>query len=186
MLSAAYGVLCDLGAPALIAPALRLVHQRTSEVILGQAAENVRCQATGETTMAHYERVAKAKSASLLSLSLELPLLLSGHEAHLACANAIVSDFAVAYQIADDLADVAQDEKEGSSNLVLSLLERDGLTRSEAYNCGIELAIAHLASAKKQARDLPHNCATQLLLHADKLGQTLKAYSVTPLTTAGV
>jgi geranylgeranyl diphosphate synthase type II len=186
MLSAAYGVLCELGLPTLIVPALRLVHQRTSEVILGQVAESFARQASGEATTAHYERMAKAKSASLLSLSLELPLLLSGNEAYLAEANAVSADFAVAYQVADDLADVVQDTQEGSSNLVLSLLERDGLTKPGAYSRAVELATARLDSAEKRAKGLPNHCATTLLSHAEKLRQTLAEHSLLPLTTAGV
>jgi geranylgeranyl pyrophosphate synthase len=170
----------------LIGPALRLVHERTSEVILGQAAEVLTHQATGEETTALYERLAKAKSASLLSLSLELPLLLSGNELHLAAAHELTSDFAVAYQIADDLADVAQDTHEGSPNLVLSLLERDGLTRPAAHTCAIELATARLASAEKRAIGLPNDCAAKLLLHAEKLRRTLAEYSLLTFTTAGI
>ena len=130
--------------------------------------------------------MAKAKSASLLSLSLELPLLLSANEAYLAEANAAASDFAVAYQVADDLADVVQDTQEGSSNLLLSLLERDGLPRPEAHACAIELATARLASAEKRAKGLPNDCAAALLLHVAKLRRTLADYSLIPLTTAGV
>jgi geranylgeranyl diphosphate synthase type II len=184
MLSAAYGLLCELGRPTLIAPALRLVHRRTSEVILGQAAESVAQQSGLEGTTAHYQRVAKAKSASLLSLSLELPLLLSGNEACLADAHEAASDFAVAYQIADDLEDVAQDTQERPSNLLL-LLEADGLAKPEAYTCAIELAAAHLAYAGKGARGLPNDCAARLLVHAEELRRTLAGYSITSLATAG-
>ena len=186
MLWSAYGLLCELSMPTLIAPALRLVHQRTSEVILGQAAEGVARQTGSDSTTAHYEQLAKAKSASLLSLSLELPLLLSGNNLCLADAHRLASDFAVAYQIADDLTDVVQDTEEGSSNLLLSMMEQDGLTRSEAYACAIELATAHLESVNRRAKDLPHNCAATLLLYAEKLRLTLAEHSAALLATAGV
>lgn len=186
MLSSAYGLLGELSWPNLIAPALRLVHQRTSEVILGQVAEGVARQTERESTTTRYERLAKAKSASLLSLSLELPLLLSGNDLRLADAHRVASDFAVAYQIADDLADVVQDAEEGSSNLLLSLMEQDGLNRSQAHACAIDLATAHLESVKRQAKDLPHDCAATLLLYAEKLRLTLAEHSAALLATAGV
>lgn len=185
MLSAAYGLLSDLDVPSCVAPALRLVHRRTSEVILGQTMESVPAPSGGEQTIERYDRLARAKSASLLSLSLELPLLLSGNEMYLAEANEAASDFAVAYQIADDLADVVQDGQEGSSNPVLSLIEQDGLTRAEAYLCASDLANARLSSAQRRAAKLPNNCAATLLSYAEKLGQTLAAHSSTALVDAG-
>jgi hypothetical protein len=129
--------------------------------------------------------LAKAKSASLLSLSLELPLLLSGNDAHLARAHDVASHFAVAYQIIDDLADVAQDAQEGSSNLLLSLIERDRLTKSEAYTCAIELVTSRLASVESLARYLPNDCAATLLLYAEKLNRALAKYSAAPIALAG-
>ena len=173
MLSAAYGMLCDLSMPTMLAAALRLVHQRVSEVIVGQSAESVGQQASGEATTALYERLARAKSASLLSLSLELPLLLSNNQRFLAEAHELASDFAVAYQIADDLADVMQDTQEGSLNLLLSLIERDGLTRPAAYARAMELAAKHLESARGRARLLPNDCAATLLFYAEELRQKL-------------
>jgi len=173
MLSAAYGMLCDLSMPTMLAAALRLVHQRVSEVIVGQSAESVGQQASGEATTALYERLARAKSASLLSLSLELPLILSNNERFLAEAHELASDFAVAYQIADDLADVMQDTQEGSLNLLLSLIERDGLTRPAAYARAMELAAKHLESARGRARLLPNNCAATLLFYVEELRQKL-------------
>ena len=186
MLSAAYGLISELDPPSSIAPALRLVHRRTSEVIVGQTEEIAPAQLGSGETALRYERLARAKSASLLSLSLELPLLLSGNEMYLAEANAVAGDFAVAYQIADDLADVLQDAREGSLNLMLSLVEQDGLTRPAAYAFAINLATARLASAQKQAAALPNDCAASLLALAEKLRQTLAAYSSTSLVTAGV
>jgi len=184
MLSAAYGLLCDLSLPSVVGPALRLVHRRVGEVILGQAAESGARRASEEKTLALYEHLAKAKSASLLSLSLELPLLLSGNEKFLVDAHELSSDFAVAYQIADDLADVVRDTQEGSSNLLLSLIEREGLTRSDAYTCAVQLATTRLTSAQARARLLPNECAATLLLYAEKLRHTLTEYSLAPLAIA--
>lgn len=184
MLSAAYSLLAELSVPAWIGPAIRLVHRRTGEVILGQAAEGSP-KPPKSTTAAHYEQLARAKSASLLSLSLELPLLLSGEERFLEIAHSVTSDFAVAYQIADDLADTAQDMLEGSPNLVLLLIERDGLTRPEAYKCATELATERLSSAERLARLLPNNCAATLLLYADRLRNALADHTIAPLATAG-
>jgi geranylgeranyl diphosphate synthase type II len=175
LLSAAYGLLSEISIPAMIGPALRLVHKRTSEVIAGQAAERfvtIEC----DDVVGSYERLARGKSASLLSLSLELPLLLSGNSDLLTTAYAAATDFAIVYQIADDLSDLAQDAREGSLNLLLLLINKENLTEAQAYARALELAIARLASMEEQARRLPNSCAAVLLGHGEKLRGTLASY----------
>jgi len=184
MLSAAYSLLGELSVPAMIAPALRLVHRRTSEVILGQAVESLP-RTGGEEVVAYYERLAKGKSASLLGLSLELPLLLSGNSQSLPTAHAAASDFAVAYQIVDDLADLAQDIEEGSSNLLL-LLIHDGFSRPQAFTKAVAMAIERLTSAEEHAKRLPNDCAHSLLHHATKLALAVADHRLAPLAIVGV
>jgi len=184
MLSAAYSLLGELSAPGMIGPALRLVHQRTSEAILGQAIENLPPTSRVEA-VTYYERLAKGKSASLLSLSLELPLLLSGNSQFLPMAYAAASDFAVAYQIVDDLADLVQDTREGSSNLLL-LLIHDGLSGPQALTKATAMATARLASAEEHAKHLPNNCALSLLHHATKLALAVADHRMAALALVGV
>jgi octaprenyl-diphosphate synthase/geranylgeranyl diphosphate synthase type II len=177
MLSTAYVLLADLSQSALVAPALRLVHRRTSEVIFGQAAEGS-AKSDLESTIAYYDRLAQGKSASLLSLALELPLLLSGNAALLSAAHLLACDFAVAYQIADDLTDLDQDLQEGSLNLALLLIEQEGLTRDEAWHRAAEIAQARLASSIEHARLLPNDCAATMLQHAETLQRSFLASPV--------
>ena len=181
MLSAAYGLLADLSSTATIAEALRLVHLRTSQVIRGQAAECSRSNEPEETVY-FYEQQAKGKSASLLSLALELPLLLSGHLEDLPTAHAAASSFAVAYQIADDLNDYAQDRQEGSSNLLLLLQQGDGLTFHQAGRKAIELATSRLDDAEAQAALLPKGCADTLLQYSGRLRHSITgSQTLTPV-----
>jgi geranylgeranyl diphosphate synthase type II len=185
MLSAAYSLLADLSCSSLIAQAIRLVHLRTSEVIFGQASQSLQ-QAENKDTEADYERSARGKSASLLSLALELPLLLSGYREFTPMAHEAASNFAVAYQIADDLNDYDQDAQEGSSNLLLLLMQRKGLTLEQASVQAFELSDARLTCAETQASQLPHQCAATLLQHAARLRQSL-AMPITALSArAGV
>jgi geranylgeranyl pyrophosphate synthase len=185
MLSAAYGLLADLSSSAPIAQAIHLVHHRTGEVILGQASESYQ-HTNFENTEAHYERLARGKSASLLSLALELPLLLSGHPGFMSIAHAAAGNFAVAYQIADDLDDCEQDSQEGSSNLILLLRERDALTMERASRCAVDLATARLTSAEAQAELLPNQCAATLLQHAARLRKALAEPTPASPARAGV
>jgi geranylgeranyl pyrophosphate synthase len=155
MLSAAYGLLAELSQPGFIVQALRLVHRRTSEVIFGQAAEGER------------------KPASLLSLCIELPLLLSGHADQLVIAHSAACDFAVAYQIADDLTDLDQDRQEGSLNFVTLFMEQEGMTQVEAWHAAVDIAKVRLARSAAHATKLPNGCAAAMLDHADTLRRSL-------------
>jgi geranylgeranyl diphosphate synthase type II len=172
MLSAAYSLLADLSSSSMIAQAIRLVHLRTSEVIFGQASESLE-QAEDKNTEFYYERSARAKSASLLSLALELPLLLSGHSGLMSTAHEAASHFATAYQVADDLEDFDQDAREGSPNLLLLLMQREGFTFEQAWRRAVELSSAQLTSAETYAGRLPHHCAAALLQHATGLRTSL-------------
>ena len=183
MLSAAYGLLADLSVSRFIAPAIRLIHRRTSEVILGQAEEG-RPKLEQEATLAYYESLARGKSAPLLSLALELPLLLSDNETLLPVAHSAMCDFAIAYQIVDDLADLDQDTQEGSLNLVRLLMECEGLGREPAWHSAAGIAEARLASASAYALRLPNNCAATMLRHVELLRQSLVEASAPSFSTA--
>jgi geranylgeranyl diphosphate synthase type I len=172
MLSAAYGVLSEISMPALIGPALRLVHLRTEQLILGEAAES-EARSAGKHVVSRYEQLAKGKSASLLSLSLELPLLLSGNAEYQENAHRAATDFAIVYQIADDLADLTQDTQERSPNLLLMLMEDDGLSAPEAHAAAIALAEAQLTSMRKLTELLPNGCAQLMVDQAELLRATI-------------
>lgn len=183
MLSAAYATLADISQATLLGPAIRLVHRRTAEVILGQAIED---QQVGQQSVGpFYEQQAKGKSASLLSLALELPLLFSGYAESLATAHSVASHFAVAYQVADDLDDCTQDFEAGTPNILHLLMQQDGLTMQQARGRAIDTAFKHLASAEADAERLPSGCADRLLQRATAM-RDLIAGSMTPLSvTAG-
>lgn len=172
MLSAAYAELSEISIPALIGPCLKLVHLRTGELIVGEAGEAL-AHTAAVSTVTCYERLAKGKSASLLSLSLELPLLLSGNSRYQNHAHEAASDFAVVYQIADDLVDFAQDAQEHSPNLLLMLMEREHLAAPDAYMVAMELANARLASMGELTELLPNGCAQLMLTHAEMLKAAL-------------
>jgi geranylgeranyl diphosphate synthase type I len=161
LLSAAYRLLSEVSNAALIGPALQLVHLRTEELILGEAAEAV-TNADVSDTMSSYEQIAKGKS-------LELPLLLSGNADLQSLAHEAATEFAIAYQIADDFADVIQDAREGSPNLLRMLIETERLTTSEASAKAVELAEARLASMQKLTDLLPNGCANLMLAQAEIL-----------------
>ena len=177
MLAGAYAELAAIEQPGRLPALLLHVHGRTREVILGQAAEK---SGPAPRTLAEYERLATGKSASLLALAVELPLLTvwgapanaeplwTGQDARRVDAQAALltawraaTAFALAYQIADDLQDVRQDRGEGSLNVV-ALLEAGGMGPEEARATAMGRARGLLAEAQRFAAALPPGCAPAL------------------------
>ena len=183
MLSSAFALLTEISTPHVLAAALRLVHRRTREVILGQALEAMP-KPEQESAVVYYDRLATGKSASLLSLSLELPLLLTGNTRHVAIAHSVACHFAVAYQIADDLADFAQDRQEGTLNLALLLIQHDAMTQQQALTAAQNIAGEKLAAAEAQVVTLPGGCAETLLQHVDRLRRALNIPVMQSASTA--
>jgi len=184
MLSGAYASLSYLSATAVIPAALALVHERTRDVILGQAVENLEddsCQGT----LALYEKRARGKSSSLLSLPLELPLLISGNAGAMQDAREAASRFAIAYQISDDLEDLEQDEARGSLNAVLMLESRQGLSRAQATSTAAAHALQLLEQSNDYAAKLPFDCAAVMASSARKLAGRLTVSQRAPLALAG-
>lgn len=185
MLAGAYASLGKLTSISAIPAALALVHQRTRDVILGQALENLSDTTIG-SPIALYERRARGKSASLLSLPLELPLLVSGHRGAMQDAHEAAGYFAVAYQISDDLADLDQDQAQGSLNAVLMLEHSEGLSRVQAQSAAAAHARHSLRQSKEYAAKLPSACAAVLDTSAQRLAEKLAAFEHSPLALAGV
>ena len=173
MLSSAYAALVSISKPGLIPSVLARVHMRAREVMLGQVAESTRTASTHPFD--DYQRLAIGKSASLLSLSLELPLLLAGREDAFPIAQAATTQFAVAYQIADDLIDQVEDAREGSLNMVSLLQQASGLSRTEAEHAAATRALAALSEAVATGTTLPSGCAAALIASAESLQVRLSA-----------
>jgi geranylgeranyl diphosphate synthase type II len=185
MLSGAYASVARLTRSTALPAILSLLHERTRDVILGQAMENDKDESFA-SALSFYEARARGKSASLLSLPLELPLLVSGHQDAMQDARRAADCFAVAYQMFDDLEDVEQDEVPGSLNVVLLLEQRLGLPRSEARSIVVTRALQLLRSADDLSAKLPCKCATVMTALGHELAGKLAARRQFPFALAGV
>lgn len=114
--------------------------------------------------------VAKEKSGPLFSLSLELPLVLSGHFYFLSMAREAGAAFGIGYQIFDDMHDCTRDRESGNlSNLALlagSSVDSELLSMESAE----DLAHHYLQEAASVAAALPDGCGALL---ADKCTELL-------------
>ncbi len=171
LISAAYGALAGAD-PKRLASLLRHTHAQVSAVIAGQAAD-LAARAKPVTTLDAYESVAGAKSGPLLALPLELALLAADLDHALPVAGDAARLFAVAYQMADDLDDMALDLAAGEPNIV-------GVLRHCAdHPCPREAArdlarIRYLAAADR-ARTLPGGAGVALARQAEKRAEALAA-----------
>lgn len=172
LLSAAYGALAGTGAAA--GSLIARMHRRVGAVIRGQC-EDLALQGGQVGALAAYERVASGKSAPLLILPIELALVLAGRYDAIGAAEHAGTRFAIGYQMADDLDDVARDALNEELNIV-AVLAASGEAR--AREAARALAIRRFEEARVAAASLPRGCggllAEQSLARATALATDLE------------
>lgn len=99
-------------------------------------------------------------------LPLELPLIVGDRTEALETAQHAAQSFAIAYQMADDLDDFAQDRTSGSLNSVSALVST-GCSLEEARSIVRYRAVELLNLAIEVGSRLPQNCAAVMLDHAE-------------------
>jgi geranylgeranyl pyrophosphate synthase len=174
LISLSYGCLSSFSNTKILPELFSLVNSRTCEAIYGQCAD-LRMQGTVVKDIELYKQIVAAKSGALLSLPLELSLVSSENKINLQDAKLAVRNFAIGYQIADDIADVDRDagssDTPNSLNIVhvIKAAGHGAASTSIARNIGKE----HLAQACDSAALLPHGCGDFLVQLASKLAAQL-------------
>jgi len=188
LLSAAYGVLCTFSQPRLLPAMLGLIHERTSTAIDGQCAD-LSMRVDQPDGIRHYVKIAKAKSGALLSLPLELTLLASGQGDAVPLARKACENFAVSYQVLDDLQDVQIDSESDpsdvdvSKNLNVVFIYRNINRISDEENpvdadvLSKDLGLQHLLLCEDSALKMPHGTGTFLLELSAELRRMFKVLS---------
>jgi geranylgeranyl pyrophosphate synthase len=160
-LSASYAALANVSKADALANMYKTVHQRSSEAIFGQCADL--SITPDQMRLDTYLAIVRAKSGALLSLPLELVFLLGGQNNAIQCTERACKDFAVGFQIYDDLLDFEVDQRQANG----SAKEREALNIVSVFELmddGLDTAF----DSKRLAKDL----ATEYLLRAEaSLGQ---------------
>ncbi len=162
MLSAAYGALASFPDPGKLAALLKRVHLRVAEVTSGQTRD-LKVASLGHCDFATYESIAAAKSGPLLGLGIELVLIAAGYDQQTGIAARAARDFAVAYQIIDDIADQEHDRADGVRPRrlnAINLLRDLGLSNPLAI--GRLRAIRALSRARRLSLQLPRGAGQPL------------------------
>ncbi|MBM3863166.1 MAG: polyprenyl synthetase [Verrucomicrobia bacterium] len=161
LLSAAYGLLADLGPHPRLPDLIRRLHAAASATLRGQLRDTgVTPKETHGSGPEECLRIAVAKSGPFFALALELPLCATGRDGCIPLAQRAAMHFGTGYQVYDDLEDLEQDEREGNlHNLVLAYAragERDPLDRARST------AVRHLEEAARLSLELPLRCGVLL------------------------
>ena len=144
---------------------VRRVRRAVAATASGQHRERAHAH---QGDLEHYTAIAAAKSAPLFALPFELALDEAGFGAAIPQARRAAFDFAVGYQLRDDLDDLADDAARGEANGVL-VLEDQGYARPAAVAAIADLARAHLADAVAAGARLPRDVGAPLVRLATAL-----------------
>ena len=176
MLSAAFDVLASINVnPARL---IRHLHRRTADLIAGQTSDlQYEAQRWG---VEQYLRIVTGKSGALLALPLELAVLAADRSHALQTATQAGEAFAIAYQIADDMADLTEDLALGNCNII-AVIQSQGhfATAQQARHQARLLAQTHLDQASKYASQLPDRSGQALIALCNTLALSVCTESST-------
>lgn len=172
LISAAYGALAEIDLGCDVSLLVRETHLAVTRAVHGQASDIRLSNAELEPDLAlsSYLATARAKSGAILSLTLILPLAAAGHLRALEKARQAGEEFAVGYQVMDDLADFAEDRGDKSRPVRLNLL---GLFKNESsFDSVREMALGiarqSFEVAGSLASELPGDSGRPLAAMADR------------------
>lgn len=151
LLTAAYAALGAISQKNLLSKLIALVHSATATAIRGQCAGFPNPEGSPMDPTVH-RAVAAAKSGALLSLPMELSFLAAGRTQWIPQARRAAEEFAVGYQIMDDVQDAASDGPL-AVNLV-SILQASGHGENAPVSAHA-MGLRHLRNAAELAGDLP-------------------------------
>jgi geranylgeranyl pyrophosphate synthase len=178
LLSSAYAALADVTDSAAIPRLVAQTHAAVEQTIRGQASSAVPPRADFDR-LAAYQAMAAAKSGPLLSLPFGLVFSYRNRPDLVATSARAVRAFSIAYQIADDLADLEADSRTAigaAANIVIVLETSSARNRATAKITADQMARVRLADALAIAADLPDGTAAILSDLAQRITHKLDGY----------
>lgn len=172
LISAAYAAIAEANAQSA-GPLIGQAHKRISQVISGQC-KDLTADVPARIDLDSYKYIATLKSAPLLALPMELPLIEAGYADSCIDVDKASSAFARAYQMADDIEDVTNDVRQGRPNIVCVLGGQSETAPQVAQ--ARAMAAKHYDVSAKIADKLPRNSGALLAKYA-RMG----ALKLTPL-----
>lgn len=134
LIAAAFRLAATVPDPTKVGPIVTALSRAIDTAVRGQLVD-IDGPCGAPLPLARYRALVAAKSGALLALPIYLPLIAAGRSDGIPRAEETVIDLALAYQIADDLADVGRDGRAVAANAPsipkgISILDVDDLAEA--------------------------------------------------------
>lgn len=174
LLSTAYGILAGYSKPGLLPQLITTINRQARSAIEGQSLD-VLFKNNPQLSLEQYVVIASQKSGALFSLPIELALVAAERSDCIDLAKKASANFAVAYQISDDLEDVIKDgaRKNVSQSVNIAYVLKD-LGYKNVQQQSVALCIKYLDEAINDALQLPNNSGSMLVSLAKNLKNKVK------------
>jgi geranylgeranyl pyrophosphate synthase len=167
LVSAAYSAVAGFSRTDLLPKLITSVHAATVAAIRGQCA-GLPQAGLFPKDLNLYRQIAEAKSGALLGLPMQLAFLAAEHDEWMSQASQAAAEFAVGYQIMDDIEDVEGDGPTAMN--IVNVLKNSGYADT-ALAAAFDLGVQHLKNAATLAEMLPSHAGSLLKNLATSLGR---------------
>lgn len=178
LLSAAYGVLENYSHSKTLTKVIAKLNEKTRLAIEGQSDDvtyKENHQIPQIISIERYVQIAVQKSGALLSLPLELALIAAEKNEYIETARKATEAFAVGYQIADDIEDIAKDAGNSTKNRSINItFVLTALGYENEREQSIAMCYKYLNDAIYQAQKLPADSGLLLVALAKTLKNKIK------------
>lgn len=169
LLSTAYGMLARYSKPSLIPQLISIINKQARLAIEGQSLD-VLFKKNPQLSLEQYVVIASQKSGALFSLPIELALVAAQRNDCTELARKACANFAIGYQIADDLEDVIKDGAyHNASQSVNITYVLKNLGYKNAHQQSFAICVHYLDEAIHDALQLPNNSGSILISLAENL-----------------
>jgi geranylgeranyl diphosphate synthase type II len=174
LLSTSYGMLSGFSKTSILPQLISTINKQARLAIEGQSLD-VLFKNKPQISLEQYVVIATQKSGALFSLPIELALIAAERNDCIELARKACANFAVGYQIADDLEDVVKDSAHHhisqSVNIVNVLKE---LSYKNPQQQSASLCEQYLDEAIHDALQLPNKSGSMLVSLAENLKNKIK------------
>lgn len=169
LLSTAYGMLARYSKPSLIPQLMSIINKQARLAIEGQSLD-VLFKKNPQLSLEQYVVIASQKSGALFSLPIELALVAAQRNDCTELARKACTNFAIGYQIADDLEDVIKDGAchHASQSVNITYVLKN-LGYKNAHQQSAAICVHYLDEAIHDALQLPNNSGSILISLAENL-----------------
>jgi len=169
LLSTAYGVLADFSNPKMLPELISSIHTQTRSAIEGQS-KDIAYKNSPHISIEEYIEIAAQKSGGLLNLPIELALIAAGKSSYIGLAKKVSTQFAVGYQMVDDLDDITKDsgnQADSQSVNIVFVLRASGCKNEQQE--AVVMCQNYLNNAIDYSQQLPNDSGLILTNLAKKL-----------------